>query len=274
LEVLRLPVPMARIGSNSPANARSPPASPLALCRRRGLLRPTGRPVPRRPAEDGLGEHGNRRGPAYYTAAAAPIDTIPHKAMTISTHDRTLRRLRLTGMASRSRNSKAFPTAIASASTSRLAMLVDREAVEREQRRRSPNACVVPACARPPALEDIDYRTPPPVSTPPDPPLATAVWPAWSTQTKKKMREKKKKRAHHRPDPGHYRHRQSFASCALVNQAARDGFSGYTATRLSRRTSPRPRRRQATLLLAHSQDPLLIIDDWALARSPRTRSAN
>jgi ELWxxDGT repeat protein len=54
------------IASNSPANARSPPASPPRAMSS-GLLKADRRhPFLDAHAEDGLGEHGNLRGPAYY----------------------------------------------------------------------------------------------------------------------------------------------------------------------------------------------------------------
>jgi len=62
----------------------------------------------------------------------------------------TLRRLRLTGMAKALEERKACPTADRLSFDERLAMLVDREAVERDNAR-SPNVCALPSCARPPA---------------------------------------------------------------------------------------------------------------------------
>jgi hypothetical protein len=107
----------------------------------------------------------------------------------------TLRRLRLTGMAKALEEQQGLPDCDRLSFDERLAMLVDREAVERDnaalaQRLRQARLRQA-AC-----LEDVDYRTHPTRSRPqPDPqprqrPLAA--------------------RAQQHPDPGPDRYRQEF----------------------------------------------------------------
>src|SRR5712671_8178827 len=64
----------------------------------------------------------------------------------------TLRRLRLTGMAKALEEQQGLPDCDRLSFDERLAMLVDREAVERDNAAlAAPNVCALPSCARPPA---------------------------------------------------------------------------------------------------------------------------
>src|SRR6202158_2765744 len=211
------PAPTARTGSSSPPSARSPPACPP-------------------PATSSGCSQATRRQPA-------PL----HKTT------RTLRRLRLTGMAKALEEQQAVPDRDRLSFDERLAMLVDREAVERDnaalaQRLRLARLRQA-AC-----LEDIDYRTPRGLDRSLIHILASGRW----------LHEHNNVLILGPTGTG-----KSFVACALGNQAARDGFS-VRYQRLTRLLDELALARvdgKATRLLAQlATIQLLIIDDWAMAR--------
>ena len=165
----------------------------------------------------------------------------------------TLRRLRLTGMAKALEEQQNLADCDRLSFDERLAMLVDREAVERDnaalaQRLRLAKLRQA-AC-----LEDIDYRTPRGLDRSLINALASGRW----------LHEHNNILILGPTGTG-----KSFVACALGNQAARDGFS-VRYQRLSRLLDDLALARvdgKATRLLAQlARIQLLIIDDWAMAR--------
>src|SRR5438105_5783189 len=165
----------------------------------------------------------------------------------------TLRRLRLTGMAKALEEQQGLPDCDRLSFDERLAMLVDREAVERDnaalaQRLRLAKLRQA-AC-----LEDVDYRTPRGLDRSLIHSLASGRW------------------LHQHNNVlilGPTGSGKSFLACAIGNQAARGGFS-VRYQRLTRLLDELALARvdgKATRLLAQlARIQLLIIDDWAMAR--------
>jgi len=165
----------------------------------------------------------------------------------------TLRRLRLFGMAKALEEQQNLPDCDRLTCDERLAMLVDREAVERDnaalaQRLRlarlRQNVC----------LEDIDYRTPRGLDRSLIHTLASGRW------------------LHQHNNIlilGPTGTGKSFIACALGNRAARDGFA-VRYQRLTRLLDELALARvdgRATRLLAQlARIRLLILDDWIMTR--------
>ena len=165
----------------------------------------------------------------------------------------TLRRLRLTGMAKALEEQQGLPDCDRLSFDERLAMLVDREAVERDnaalaQRLRLARLRQA-AC-----LEDIDYRTPRGLDRSLVHALASGRW----------LREHNNILILGPTGTG-----KSFVACALGNQAARDGFS-VRYQRLTRLLDDlalaRVEGKAARLLAQLARIQLMIIDDWAMTR--------
>src|SRR5580692_10088212 len=141
----------------------------------------------------------------------------------------TLRRLRLTGMAKALEEQQGLPDCDRLSFDERLAMLVDREAVERDnaalaQRLRLAKLRQA-AC-----LEDVDYRTPRGLDRSLIHSLASGRW----------LHEHNNVLILGPTGSG-----KSFLACAIGNQAARGGFSvRYQRLTRIRRARTRPRRRQ------------------------------
>ena len=165
----------------------------------------------------------------------------------------TLRRLRLFGMAKALEEQQNLPDCDRLTCDERLAMLVDREAVKRDnaalaQRLRlarlRQNVC----------LEDIDYRTPRGLDRSLIHTLASGRW------------------LHQHNNIlilGPTGTGKSFIACALGNRAARDGFA-VRYQRLTRLLDELALARvdgRATRLLAQlARIRLLILDDWIMTR--------
>jgi DNA replication protein DnaC len=165
----------------------------------------------------------------------------------------TLRRLRLTGMVKALEEQQNLADRDRLSFDERLAMLVDREAVERD------NAALAQRLRRArlrqaACLEDIDYRNPRGLDRSLINTFASGRW----------LREHNNILVLGPTGTG-----KSFLACALGNQAARDGFS-VRYHRLSRLLDElalaRIDGRAARRLAQFARIQLLIIDDWAMAR--------
>ncbi len=161
----------------------------------------------------------------------------------------TLRRLRLTGMAKALEEQQGLPDCDRLSFDERLAMLVDREAVERDNTSLAQRLRLA-GLRQAACLEDLDYRTPRGLDRALIQALASGRW----------LREHNNVLILGPTGVG-----KSWIACALGNQAARDGFS-VRYRRLPRlldelavaRVDGNPAR------LARIQ--LLILDDWAMAK--------
>ncbi len=165
----------------------------------------------------------------------------------------TLRRLRLTGMVKALEEQQNLADRDRLSFDERLAMIVDREAVERD------NAALAQRLRRArlrqaACLEDIDYRTPRGLDRSLINALASGRW----------LREHNNILVLGPTGTG-----KSFLACAFGNHAARNGFS-VRYQRLSRLLDElalaRIDGRAARLLAQLARIQLLIIDDWAMAR--------
>jgi DNA replication protein DnaC len=164
-----------------------------------------------------------------------------------------LRALRLTGMARALEAQLALPETARLSFDERLAMLIDREEIDRHnaaltQRLRLARLREA-AC-----LEDIDYRKPRGLDRSLIQSLAAGRWLA----------------EHHNVLVlGKTGTGKSFIACALGNQAARDGHS-VRYQRLSRLLDElaigRAEGRYASVLARLSKVKLLILDDWLMAK--------
>jgi DNA replication protein DnaC len=165
----------------------------------------------------------------------------------------TLRRLRLTGMAKALEEQHNLPDCDRLSFDERRAMLVDREAVERDNAA-LPQRLRLAKRRQAACLEDIDDRTPRGLDRSLIHTRASGRW----------LHEHNNILILGPTATG-----KSFVACALGNQAARDGFS-VRYQRRSRLLDDLALARvegKATRLLAHlAKIQLLIIDDWARAR--------
>jgi DNA replication protein DnaC len=165
----------------------------------------------------------------------------------------TLRRLRLTGMAKALEEQQGVPDRDRLSFDERLAMLVDREAVERHNAALAQRLRIArlrqAAC-----LEDIDYRTVRGLDRGLIQALASGRW----------LQEHANILVLGPTGVG-----KSWISCALGNQAARDGFS-VRYQRLPRLLDEIALARvdgTAVRLFARlAKIQLLILDDWAMAK--------
>src|ERR1700687_4591795 len=211
------PAPTARTGSSSPPSARSPPACPP-------------------PATSSGCSQATRRQPA-------PL----HKTT------RTLRRLRLTGMAKALEEQQGLPDRDRLSFDERLAMLVDREAVERHNAALAQRLRIA-RLRQAASLEDIAYRTVRGLDRGLIQGLASGRW----------LQEHSNVLVLGPTGVG-----KSWISCALGNQAARDGFS-VRYQRLPRLLDEIALARvdgtAARLFARLAKIQLLILDDWAMAK--------
>jgi DNA replication protein DnaC len=175
----------------------------------------------------------------------------------------TLRRLRLSGMAKALEDQQGLPDCDRLSFEERLAMLVDREAVERDNAALAQRLRLA-GLRQAACLEDLDYRTPRGL----DRGLIQALAPTGQARGLK---------AH-----GRWLHEhnnvlilgptgigKSWIACALGNQAARTGFS-VRYQRLPRLLDELALARvdgnAARLLARLARIQLLILDDWAMAK--------
>jgi DNA replication protein DnaC len=163
----------------------------------------------------------------------------------------TLRRLRLTGMAKALEEQQGLPDCDRLSFDKRLAMLVDREAVENAALAQRLRLARLRQAA---CLDDVDYRTPRGLDRSLIHSLASGRW----------LHEHNNVLILGPTGTG-----KSFVACALGNQAARHGFS-VRYQRLTRLLDELALARiagKATRLLAQlARIQLLIIDDWAMTR--------
>src|ERR1700749_2513217 len=159
----------------------------------------------------------------------------------------TLRRLRLTGMAKALEEQQGLPDCDRLSFDERLAMLVDREAVERD------NAALAQRL-RLAKLRQAACRTPRGLDRSLIHSLASGRW----------LHEHNNVLILGPTGSG-----KSFLACAIGNQAARGGFSGRyqgLTTLLDELALARVDGKATRLLAQLARIQLLLIDDWAMAR--------
>jgi DNA replication protein DnaC len=165
----------------------------------------------------------------------------------------TLRRLRLTGMAKALEEQQGLPDCDRLSFDERLAMLVDREAVERDNAALAQRLRLA-GLRQAACLEDLDYRTPRALDRGLIQALAAGRW----------LLEHNNVLILGPTGVG-----KSWIACALGNQAARSGFS-VRYQRLSRLLDElalaRVEGHAARLLARLAKVQLLILDDWAMAK--------
>jgi len=165
----------------------------------------------------------------------------------------TLRRLRLTGMAKALEEQQGLPDCDRLSFEERLAMLVDREAAERDNAALAQRLRLA-GLRQAACLEDLDYRTPRGVDRSLIQALATGRW----------LREHNNVLILGPTGIG-----KSWIACALGNQAARTGFS-VRYQRLPRLLDELALARvdgnAARLFARLARIQLLILDDWAMAK--------
>jgi DNA replication protein DnaC len=165
----------------------------------------------------------------------------------------TLRRLRLTGMAKALEEQQAMPDCDRLGFDERLAMLVDREAVERDNAALTQRLRLA-GLRQAACLEDLDYRTPRGLDRSLIQALAAGRW----------LQERNNVLILGPTGIG-----KSWIACPLGNQAARRGFS-VRYQRLPRLFDELALARvegHATRLLARlARLQSLILDHWAMAR--------
>jgi DNA replication protein DnaC len=165
----------------------------------------------------------------------------------------TLRRLRLTGMAKALEEQQGRPDCDRLSFDERLAMLVDREAIDRDNAALAQRLRLA-GLRQAACLEDLDYRTPRGLDRSLVQALASGRW----------LHE------HHNVlILGPTGIGKSWIACALGNQAARSGYS-VRYQRLSRLLDElalaRLEGHAARLLARIAKIQLLILDDWAMAK--------
>jgi DNA replication protein DnaC len=165
----------------------------------------------------------------------------------------TLRRLRLTGMAKALEEQQGLPDCDRLSFDERLAMLVDREAVERDNAALAQRLRLA-GLRQAACLEDLDYRTPRGLDRGLIQALAAGRW----------LHEHNNILILGPTGVG-----KSWIACALGNQAARSGFS-VRYQRLSRLLDElalaRVEGHAARLLARLAKIQLLIVDDWTMAK--------
>jgi DNA replication protein DnaC len=165
----------------------------------------------------------------------------------------TLRRLRLNGMAKALEEQQGLPDCDRLGFEERLAMLVDREAVERDNASLAQRLRLA-GLRQAACLEDLDYRTPRGLDRSLIQALAAGRW----------LHEHNNVLILGPTGIG-----KSWIACALGNQAARSGFS-VRYQRLPRLLDELALARvdgnAARLLARLARIQLLILDDWAMAR--------
>jgi DNA replication protein DnaC len=165
----------------------------------------------------------------------------------------TLRRLRLTGMAKALEEQQGLSDCDRLSFDERLAMLVDREAVERDNAALAQRLRLA-GLRQAACLEDLDYRTPRGLDRGLIQVLVAGRW----------LHEHNNVLILGPTGVG-----KSWIACALGNQAARSGFS-VRYQRLSRLLDElalaRVEGHAARLLARLAKIQLLILDDWAMAK--------